>query len=96
MAKTNDDTKQSMLHSSEARELETRIEELQRRVALLESALHERVPQQLTPEERTERLFRHLDEWLADETGYDEETWPKVKAALEEDRLSSRSLFADE
>ncbi|HEY7347239.1 MAG TPA: hypothetical protein VH599_02885 [Ktedonobacterales bacterium] len=96
MAKTNDETKQSALHSSEARELEAKIEELQKRIALLESVVHEVALQQPIPAERTERLFRHLDEWLADESGYDEETWPKVKAALEEDRLSSRSLFTDE
>ncbi len=49
--------------------------------------------EQNDPDEQTERLFHHLAEWLTDESGYDEETWPKVKAALEEDRLSSRSLF---
>lgn len=93
MAKINDGTEQSTLRSSEARNLETAIEELQRRVALLESAVHEAAPQQSTNAERTERLLHYLDEWLADESGYDEETWPKVKAALEEDRLSSRKLF---
>ena len=39
------------------------------------------------------RLLHQLDEWLADDSGYDEETWPKLKAELEQDRLSSRSLF---
>ncbi|GEM_PF-1250331 len=96
MAKTNDTTRQSTLQSSEARTLEREIEELRRRIALLESAIHKTVPQGGSLTERTERLLRHLDEWLADESGYDEETWPKLKAALEEDRLSSRPLFSDE
>ncbi len=39
--------------------------------------------------------IRLLEEWLADESGYDEETWPKLKKALDEDRLSSRRLFRD-
>lgn len=45
------------------------------------------------PSERKQRLLQQLDEWLADDSGYDEETWPKLKTALEQDRLSSRSLF---
>jgi hypothetical protein len=43
--------------------------------------------------ERIDAAIRLLDEWMADESGYDEETWPKLQAALEEDRLSSRRLF---
>ncbi len=96
MAKTNDPTRQSTLQSSEARTLEREIEELRRRIALLESAIHKTVLQEGSLTERTERLLHHLDEWLADESGYDEETWPKLKAALEEDRLSSRPLFSNE
>ena len=42
-----------------------------------------------------ERVIRLLDEWMADESGYDEETWPELKAALERDRTSSRNLFKD-
>ena len=40
-----------------------------------------------------EALNALLDEWMADESGYDEATWPKLQAALERDRLSSRELF---
>ena len=36
-----------------------------------------------------------LNRWLADESGYDEATWPELKENLEKDRLSSRSLFDD-
>jgi hypothetical protein len=28
-----------------------------------------------------------IDEWLQDESGYDEEAWPQVKADLDEHRL---------
>jgi hypothetical protein len=34
-----------------------------------------------------------LDEWLADESGYDEQTWPDLKAAIDRDRTSARRLF---
>lgn len=34
-----------------------------------------------------------LEGWLADESGYDETVWPELKAALEQDRLSSRKRF---
>ena len=47
-----------------------------------------------TPE-RSREAIELLDEWLADESGYDEETWPELKAALERDRLSDHSLFVD-
>jgi hypothetical protein len=43
--------------------------------------------------ERIEAAIRLLDEWAADDSGYDEDTWPKLRATLEEDRLSARSLF---
>lgn len=32
--------------------------------------------------ERAARLGRLLDEWMADESGYDEATWPELQAAL--------------
>ncbi len=34
-----------------------------------------------------------LNEWLQDESGYDEDTWPELKAALDRDRLPTRKLF---
>jgi excisionase family DNA binding protein len=42
---------------------------------------------------KSEQLRRLLDSWMADESGHDEKTWPKLKAVLEEDRLSARRLF---
>jgi excisionase family DNA binding protein len=47
----------------------------------------------LTEQERAERAIQLLDEWMADESGHDEEYWPKLKAVLEQDHLSSRPLF---
>jgi excisionase family DNA binding protein len=44
---------------------------------------------------QAERAIRLLDEWMADDSGYDEETWPELKAALDRDRLSSRRLFVE-
>jgi excisionase family DNA binding protein len=43
--------------------------------------------------ERVRRLLSVLDAWIADESSDDEEAWPKLKAVLEQDRLSSRPLF---
>ncbi len=34
-----------------------------------------------------------LDEWLKDDSGYDEETWPELKESLDRNRLSDRKLF---
>jgi len=31
--------------------------------------------------------------WLADESGYDEQTWPTLKQTMEANRLSDRNLF---
>lgn len=39
---------------------------------------------------------RLLDEWMADESGYDEETWPELRKALDRNRRESgqyRRLF---
>ena len=44
---------------------------------------------------RAQQLIRRLDEWMADESGHDEETWPKLKTLLEQDRLSIRPLFRE-
>ena len=34
-----------------------------------------------------------LEQRILDESGYDEETWPELKVALDRDRLSKRKLF---
>jgi hypothetical protein len=48
------------------------------------------------PEGQGGGLDRLLDEWLADESGYDEEAWLELKEALDRDRLSYRRLFVDQ
>lgn len=45
--------------------------------------------------ERNQVALRLLREALADESGYQEAVWPKLKQALEEDRLSERRRFSD-
>lgn len=37
-----------------------------------------------------------LDEWLDDQSGYDEEAWPELKSDLDKHRLSARKLFNGE
>ncbi len=40
--------------------------------------------------------IRLLDEWMADDSGYDEETWPELKEALDRNRREAgqyRKLF---
>jgi len=46
-------------------------------------------------QERADKLIQVLDEWMADESGYEEETWPKLRAALDRERenISARRLF---
>lgn len=40
-------------------------------------------------------VIRMLEEWLADESGYDEEAWPILREALnrERERIGARILF---
>jgi hypothetical protein len=45
--------------------------------------------------QKNEAARRLLQEWLADDSGYDEEVWPKVKLIIEENRLSPRKRFCD-
>jgi hypothetical protein len=46
-------------------------------------------------QQKNESAIDLLDEWLADESGYDEQVWPTVKKLLEENCLSGRSRFGD-
>jgi len=42
------------------------------------------------------RKFRKLiRSWLADDSGYDEQAWPRIKRVIEENRLSRRKRFDD-
>jgi hypothetical protein len=42
---------------------------------------------------RNTRALQLVCEWLADDSGYDEEVFPALKAELEADRLSYRRRF---
>jgi hypothetical protein len=51
---------------------------------------------QLKPKStKAARAIALFKSWLEDESGYDEETWPKLKRALnrERDRAGARRLF---
>ena len=45
--------------------------------------------------QKNEAARRLLQEWLADDSGYDEAVWSKVKHLIEENRLSPRKRFCD-
>ena len=44
---------------------------------------------------KNQAAIRLLNEWLADESGYDETAWPVAKRAIETYRLSDRPRFHD-
>ncbi len=46
-------------------------------------------PSRPQAQNKPEAALKLLEEWLQDESGYDEETWPELKR----DRLSDRKLF---
>lgn len=45
--------------------------------------------------ERHAAVIALLDEWLADESGYDETTWPILKEEIEKSRTSTRKRFSE-
>jgi hypothetical protein len=47
--------------------------------------------------EQKDRAIAMLDEWMHDESGYDEAAWPELKEALnrERDLVGARRLFID-
>ncbi len=47
-----------------------------------------------TNSRRNHAALRLLRDWLSDESGYDEEAWPELKRAMENNRRSAnRKLF---
>lgn len=44
---------------------------------------------------RSQSAINLLNEWLADESGYDEHAWPAARKAIAENALSSRKRFDD-
>jgi DNA-binding SARP family transcriptional activator len=51
--------------------------------------------QERQEQERFDRLIKHLDEWMNDTSGYEDEAWPELRAALDRNRaeLGMRKLF---
>lgn len=45
--------------------------------------------------ERHDCVIAMLDKWLADDSGYDEATWPHLKKQIEESRTSKRRRFSE-
>ncbi len=68
----------------------------QRLMERLENLRVRKEAQEKTPHHTKHKAaIRLLDEWMADESGYDETVWPIVKQDLEENRLSDRRAFVD-
>ena len=47
---------------------------------------------------RNQAVIRLLDEWMADESGYDEDNWPPIERALDANRrlTGERPLIGDD
>ena len=43
-----------------------------------------------------QQLLLALQEWLKDDSGYDEKVWPLVQQRIDENRLSMRHRFHEE
>jgi hypothetical protein len=43
-----------------------------------------------------EAVLKLVDQWLAEDDGYDQEVWPIIRQDIEENRLSDRSRFLDQ
>lgn len=54
-----------------------------------------RRPREECAQTRNAAARKLLQTWLADESGYEEETWPLLKQVLEDNRSGSRKLFRD-
>lgn len=50
-------------------------------------------PKMNAQREKNQAARRLIQEWLMDESGYDEAIWPTVKQAIEENRTSYRKHF---
>ena len=54
-----------------------------------------RTPSGESRKKRYESLLRLMQKWAADESGYEERTWPLIKKEIERNRLSARRRFSD-
>ena len=46
-------------------------------------------------ENRNRETIRVIQEWMKDDSGYDEKVWPTVKKNIDENRLSVRHRFRE-
>lgn len=46
-----------------------------------------------TNEVRVAKVKKLFEEWLQDSSGYDEQAWPQIKQALNENHSKSHNLF---
>lgn len=53
------------------------------------------VPDRAAQHQKNEAARQLLREWLADDSGYDEDVWPRIKQIIDDNRLSMRSRFGD-
>ena len=47
------------------------------------------------PRGSAEAVLKLVEQWLAEDDGYDQEAWPIIRQDIEENRLSDRSRFHD-
>ncbi len=47
-------------------------------------------------ENRNRETLRIIQEWIKDDSGYDEKVWPTVKKNINENRLSLRPRFREQ
>ncbi|MEQ8172887.1 MAG: hypothetical protein ABRQ38_28650 [Candidatus Eremiobacterota bacterium] len=71
------------------------VQHLNKLVPDLISEITIQLPDEVTQQGKNEAAIKLLQEWANDESGYDEKTWPVVKKAIEENRLSIRKKFND-
>ncbi len=64
-------------------------------IAIRNQETHANTEEEAAQRQRNAAARRLLQEWLGDESGYDEEVWPQVKQLIEENRLSPRKRFSD-
>jgi hypothetical protein len=63
--------------------------------AIVKPVLSRQFPDELQEIQRikNEVAIHLIEEWLADNSGYDETVWETVKTAIEDNRLSERRRF---
>lgn len=47
----------------------------------------------VAPRGSAEAVLKLVEQWLAEDDGYDQEVWPIIRQDIEENRLSDRSRF---